>query len=190
MTDVSTEAALDARETSSLQPDWGSERSDWMAGSEWRARAEKLKGEGWLVMDLCGLDVRDLGFEHRFEAVVQVLHRERKERWTIHVIAEGDPPTVPSVTDLWPTANFMEREAYDLMGIHFEGHPNLTRIMLPDEWEGHPLRKDYGVGKVAVEFIPQPFMQIDGPGQGTTRSEAGVTVDHLGQIKTVEEPGS
>ena len=167
--------------------DWMPERADWMPGSEWRTRATKLHAEGWLVMDLCGLDARDLGFEHRFEAVVQLLHRDKKERWTVHVVAEGEPPTVPSVADLWPTVNFMEREAYDLMGIHFEGHPNLTRIMLPDEWEGHPLRKDYGVGKVAIEFIPQPFMQIDAPGQGTTRGESGVSVDHLGQVKVEED---
>ena len=80
--------------------------------------------------------------------------------------AEGDRPRVPSVVEIWPTANSMEREAYDMFGIDFEGHPNLTRILMPDEWEGHPLRKDYGVGKVAIEFVPQPFLQIDMPGPG------------------------
>jgi Respiratory-chain NADH dehydrogenase, 30 Kd subunit len=75
----------------------------------------------------------------------------------------------------------MEREAFDLMGIVFDGHPNLTRIMLPEEWEGHPLRKDYGVGKVPVEFIPQPFLQFDSPHQQPNSPEAGVSVDRLGQ---------
>lgn len=159
---------------------------EWVQGSEWRAQAEQLHGRGWLLLDLCGLDTLGLGFEHRFEAVVQLLNRDSRARKTFHVSAAGDPPTVPSVVDLWPTARFMEREAFDLVGIHFEGHENLARIMMPDEWEGHPLRKDYGVGKVAIEFIPQPFLQIDSVGQSTMKGEAGARLDHLGQV--VEEP--
>jgi len=160
--------------------------TEWVTPDEWRSKAEALKNEGWLVTDLCGLDARDLGFEHRYESVVQLLRRDNRERRTVHVAATGDPPTCPSVVDLWPTVRFMEREAYDLVGIHFEGHDDLKRIMMPDEWEGHPLRKDYGVGKVAVEFIPQPFMQIDAPGQSAMQGESRARLDHLGQV--VEEP--
>jgi NADH-quinone oxidoreductase subunit C len=145
--------------------------------------AKGLRNERWQLADLCGLDGRDLGFDHRFEAVIQLVNYETKERRTIHVRAEGEPPSVPSVAEIWPTANFMEREAYDLFGIEFEGHPNLTRILMPDEWEGHPLRKDYGVGKVAVEFIPQPFIQVDAPGQSPGSTESKVQVDALGQAK-------
>ena len=159
---------------------------EWVTPDEWRNKAEALKNEGWLVTDVCGLDARDLGFEHRYESVVQLLHRDNRERRTVHVAATGEPPTCPSVVDLWPTVRFMEREAYDLVGIHFEGHDDLKRIMMPDEWEGHPLRKDYGVGKIAVEFIPQPFMQIDAPGQSTMQGESRARLDHLGQV--VEEP--
>ncbi len=155
---------------------------EWVQGSEWRAQAEELHAQGWLLMDLCGLDTLGLGFEDRFEAVVQLLNRDSRERKTFHVSAAGEPPAVPSVVDLWPTARFMEREAFDLVGIHFEGHVNLTRILMPDEWEGHPLRKDYGVGKVAIEFIPQPFLQIDSVGQSTMKGEAQARLDHLGQV--------
>jgi NADH:ubiquinone oxidoreductase subunit C len=119
--------------------------------------------------------------EGRFEVVAQFLHRTKRERATVHVLASGDPPRVPSITDLWPSADFMEREAFDLMGIVFDGHPNLTRIMLPEGWEGHPLRKDYGVGKVPIEFIPQPFLQFDSPHQQPNSPEAGVSVDRWGQ---------
>ena len=63
---------------------------------------------------------------------------------------EGE--SVPSVVSVWPTADWHEREAYDLMGIEFEGHPNLKRILMDDDWEGHPLRKDYPIGGEPVRF--------------------------------------
>ena len=152
-----------------------------LGAGEWASRARALKDEGWRLMDLCGIDRLGLGQDPRFEVVCQLVNLQDKERRSVHVIAEGEPPSVPSVVDVWPVADFMEREAYDLLGISFEGHPNLIRILMPDEWEGHPLRKDYGVGKVAVEFIPQPFLQIDTPGQAPDGAEAKRVVDHLGQ---------
>ena len=107
----------------------------------------------------------------------------------LHIVTEGDPPTVPSIVEVWPTANFMEREAFDMFGISFDGHPNLTRILMPEEWEGYPLRKDYGVGKVPIEFIPQPYLQLDSPGQAPDTEEAHVSVDDLGQAATPGRPG-
>jgi NADH-quinone oxidoreductase subunit C len=159
-----------------------------ISGDEWRERARALKDEGWLLGGLCGLDRLHLGFDKRFGIVVQLLHRERKERQMIHVAASGEPPTIPSVTDLWAGANFMEREAYDMFGIHFEGHPRLTRILMPDEWEGYPLRKDYGVGKVPVDFVRQPFLQVQGPGQSPSPERAQVEPDRLGQSPRLLEP--
>ncbi len=159
-------------------------------GGEWLQRAHRLREEGWWLADLSGLDGLHLGSDpsHRFEVVVQLLHHERRERQSFHVTAEGDPPTAPSVVGIWPNARFHERETFDLMGIHFEGHDNLTRIMLPDEWEGHPLRKDYGVGKITVQFLPQPFLQVDAPGQGTSTVDAGTDVDRLGQPGPARAP--
>ena len=154
------------------------------SAAEWGEQARLAKDEGWVLADLCGLDRIGLGYhDGRFAVVVQLLNMRAKKRRTIYVTAAGDPPTVPSITPLWSGADFMEREAYDMFGIHFDGHPNLTRIMMPDEWEGHPLRKDYGVGKIPIDFLPQPFLQIDGPGQAPGTEEAGRSVDELGQMQ-------
>ena len=153
----------------------------WVEPGEWAARARGLKEEGWVLTDLAGLDTIGLPGRGAFEAVAQLLHQGSRRRLMVHVPAPGEPPTVPSVADVWPVADFPEREAYDMFGIRFEGHPNLTRILMPDEWEGYPLRKSYGVGKVAIEFIPQPMMQIQGAGQSPKPGESDTGVDRLGQ---------
>jgi NADH-quinone oxidoreductase subunit C len=83
--------------------------------------------------------------EPRFEVVYNLLSIAQKERVRIKVRLNGDSPTLESVTSVWPAANFFEREVYDLFGIRFTGHPYLRRIQMPENWEGHPLRKDYPV---------------------------------------------
>jgi NADH/F420H2 dehydrogenase subunit C len=88
----------------------------------------------------------------RFEVVVNLLSLQHNRRLRILVpVPEGDP-VVPSLVPVYPGANFMEREAYDMFGIRFDGHPDLTRILMPDDWVGHPLRRDFDVGAVPVQF--------------------------------------
>ncbi len=157
------------------------EHEGWTSSENWPERAAELKEEGWQFLDLCGVDRLSLGGPERFEIVCQFIHLKKKERRSIHVLAEGDPPKVPSITPIWPGANYYEREAFDMFGIEFPGHPHLTRILMPDEWEGFPLRRDYGVGKVSIEFAPQPFLQIDTSGQAPDSDAAEKDVDRLGQ---------
>ena len=83
--------------------------------------------------------------EPRFEVNYHLLSLDRRERLRLKVKLESKDAVVASVTQVWPTANWHERENYDLFGVRFEGHPDLKRILMPDDWEGHPLRKDYPV---------------------------------------------
>jgi len=83
--------------------------------------------------------------EPRFEVVYHLLSIPQKERVRLKVRLHGFDAAVESVTSVWPSANFYEREVFDLFGVRFSGHPYLKRILMPDDWEGHPLRKDYPV---------------------------------------------
>jgi NADH-quinone oxidoreductase subunit C len=83
--------------------------------------------------------------EPRFEIAYHLLSIKRKERVRLKVCLPGDDAVIETVTAVWPSANFFEREVFDLFGVRFLGHPYLRRIMMPEDWEGHPLRKDYPV---------------------------------------------
>jgi len=83
--------------------------------------------------------------EPRFEVVYHLLSIAKKERVRLKVRLDSGSPVVESLTSVWPGANFFEREVFDLFGIRFTGHPYLRRILMPEDWEGHPLRKDYPV---------------------------------------------
>jgi len=117
-----------------------------------------------LCADLCAVDylshpgraLPDGVAAERFEVVVNLVSLSQKRRARIRVQVPEADPSVASVIDVYPGVDAMEREAYDLIGIVFVGHPDLTRILMPEDWEGHPLRKDYGVGRVPVQFKEAP----------------------------------
>ncbi len=88
----------------------------------------------------------------RFELVYQLRNMETREQIRVRTFVDGDPPRIDSVTDLFPPADWDERETYDMFGVVFTNHPDLTRILMPDDWVGHPLRRDYPVGGDVVEF--------------------------------------
>jgi NADH-quinone oxidoreductase subunit C len=81
----------------------------------------------------------------RFEVIYHLFSISKKERIRLKVRLNGEAPAVESVTSVWPAANYFEREVFDLFGVRFTGHPYLRRLLMPEEWEGHPLRKDYPV---------------------------------------------
>ena len=77
---------------------------------------------------------------------------EQRNRVRIRCQVPQDNPVLPTLFELWPGTEAMEREVYDLMGIRFDAHPDLTRILMPEDWDGHPLRKDFAVGRIPVQF--------------------------------------
>ncbi|HEY1263914.1 MAG TPA: NADH-quinone oxidoreductase subunit C [Terriglobales bacterium] len=81
----------------------------------------------------------------RFEVVYHLLSIAKRERVRLKVRLDEESPVVDSVTPVWPAANYFEREVYDLFGVRFSGHPYLRRLLMPEDWQGHPLRKDYPV---------------------------------------------
>ena len=94
------------------------------------------------LADLCGAD-RGPEDEPRFEVNYHLFSTSRHHRLRIKVLLNEDDPHVETVTGVWRTANWHERETYDLLGVIFDGHPDLRRILLPDDWQGHALRKDF-----------------------------------------------
>jgi len=91
--------------------------------------------------------------EPRFEVVYLLTAPDARARLRVKVQVSGTDPRVPSATAVWPGANWLEREGFDLFGIRFDGHPDLRRILMPDEWEGHPLRKDFPLVEEPVQFL-------------------------------------
>ncbi|TME09869.1 MAG: NADH-quinone oxidoreductase subunit C, partial [Chloroflexi bacterium] len=135
------------------------------AGDEWitvpadnvHEALAALKGEGYrlLVFLTCVdhlVDQSRPSWPGRYELVYQLRDVEKLRELRVRAFVDGDPPEIESATDLFPPADWDERETYDLFGVRFKGHPELTRILMPDDWVGHPLRRDYPVGGEVVEF--------------------------------------
>lgn len=120
-----------------------------------------LADEGFdMCVDLTGVDYlempgRTVGHgvvAERFEVVVNLLSLTRRERVRLRVQVPADDPTIDSLFDIHPGTEAHERETWDMFGIQFTGHPDPTRILMPEDWDGHPLRKDYSQGAIPVQF--------------------------------------
>ena len=128
--------------------------------------ARQLKAAGFeTCADLCAVDylsaqvgrvLPDAVLAERFEVVTNLLSIQHRRRIRLRVQVPESDPHCPTLFFVYPGTENMEREAFDLFGIAFDGHPDMTRILMPPEWEGHPLRKDYGVGRVPVQFKGAP----------------------------------
>jgi NADH-quinone oxidoreductase subunit C len=128
----------------------------------WVEVARGLLADGWnMCVDVTAVDysqyraVRDLPdgvAGERFEVVASFVSHGRAERLRARAQVPADDPTIDSLYAIYPGTDYLEREVFDLMGITFTGHPDLSRILMPETWEGHPLRKDYAVGAIPVQF--------------------------------------
>ncbi len=126
---------------------------------------KKLVDDGFtMCMDLTAVDylthpgrtLPDGVAAERFEVVLNLLSMQRRERLRVRVQVPVDDPSLESVFELFPGTEAMEREVFDMFGISFGGHPDLTRILMPEDWDGHPLRKDYAQGVIPVQFKGAP----------------------------------
>ncbi|AXB49005.1 NADH-quinone oxidoreductase subunit C [Amycolatopsis albispora] len=122
-----------------------------------------LRNDGGLRFELCSsVSGVDYGVDvpQRLHSVYHLTSMTFRRRIRLEVAVDVDDPHIPSVVEVYPTADWQEREAYDMFGIVYDGHPALTRILMPDDWDGHPQRKDYPLGGIPVEYkgaeIPPP----------------------------------
>ena len=120
-----------------------------------------LADDGYeMCIDLAGVDYlempnRKIGFgiqPERFELVVNLLSLSQRQRIRVRVQVPADDVTMPTLFDIHPGTEAHERETFDMFGIVFTGHPDMTRILMPEDWDGHPLRKDYSQGSIPVQF--------------------------------------
>lgn len=122
----------------------------------WLEFAQAARQAGFdMCADITAVD----WFRHRrerFELVANLLSTKHRRRLRVLIPLPADEPTIESVVSVWPGAGYAERETYDMYGVVFEDNPDMTRILMPDDWEGYPLRKDFHVGAVPVQFKGNP----------------------------------
>jgi NADH-quinone oxidoreductase subunit C len=119
---------------------------------EWYSFAEAVRDAGFeMCSDVTAVDWMRARPD-RYQVVATLTSLSQRARLRMVTTLGREEPVLASITPIWPGAGFAEREVYDMFGITFDGHPDLTRILMPDDWEGHPLRKDFGVGSVPVQF--------------------------------------
>jgi NADH-quinone oxidoreductase subunit C len=122
-----------------------------IAAAHIRAVLEHLRGKGYAFMSsVHGVDYYPQ--EPRLGVLYELLDMQRVDRITVKLRVPGDAPEVDSVTPDWPTANHQEREIFDMFGVRFKGHPDLRRILMPEDYEGHPQRRDFPIGGEPVIF--------------------------------------
>lgn len=136
------------------------------AREHWLEVASSLLADGFnMCVDVTAVDYLTFSGQRplppgirgeRFEVVASFLSHERRERIRARVQVPESDPTIASLYSIYPGSDALEREVYDLLGIEFVGHPDLSRIMMPEHWEGHPLRKDYSTGAIPVQFKGAP----------------------------------
>ncbi len=130
------------------------------------ATVAALKADGFAtLLDVIGVDYLTHGGRgdlpatitpQRFEVVYLLRAHIKHEIIRVRVQAEANEPVVPTLFDIFPGAETPERETFDMYGINFDGHPDMCRILMPEDWDGHPLRKDYGIGRIPVQFKGAP----------------------------------
>jgi NADH-quinone oxidoreductase subunit C len=146
-----------------------------VAPAELHARLQALKAEGFaMLLDLGAVDYH--GRSPRFEVVYHLLKMPNTRMRVRCPLNEGE--RLPTAIDLWRNADWAEREVYDLFGITFDGHPDLRRIQMPHDWEGHPLRKDYPLRGPARERSPRPAFGLKSNVQAGT-PPSGRTLEAL-----------
>ena len=132
-----------------------------VARDEYLDSIKALADDGYtMCVDLTGVDYLELPgrtlpdgvVAERFEVVVNLLDMRQRRRVRVRVQVPADDAVLPTLFDLYPGTEAMEREVFDMFGVEFDGHPDLTRILMPEDWIGHPLRKDYEVGRIPVQF--------------------------------------
>jgi NADH-quinone oxidoreductase subunit C len=158
-----------ALDPTAVRADIGDARVIRVTPDDVRATLERLRGEGFaMLIDVGGADYP--GREPRFDVVYHLIKLAststtvaqigQPERVRVLCGVPENDPAVPTVSDLWPAADWAEREVYDLFGVTFSGHPDLRRIQMPVEWEGYPLRKDYPLRGPAREKTPRPSFAL------------------------------